>query len=130
MKYLLLLLSFPFMAATDCGKKQTKIPAVTGQEEINTNPLITDSVPPVVRKIIDSLAKDNPPLVPQKVEAYLYNGKTVYLVTMPCCDFFNDVYDTTGKKICSPTGGITGKGDGNCADFAEKGKWVKLLWKG
>lgn len=130
MKYLLLLLSFPIMAATDCSKKKAKTKAVTGQEVILTDPVTTDTVPSVVRKIIDSLAKDSPPLIPRNVEAYLYNGKTVYLVTMPCCDFFNDLYDTTGKKICSPSGGLTGKGDGNCPDFAEKGKWVKLLWKG
>jgi hypothetical protein len=31
--------------------------------------------------------------------------------------------------ICSPTGGITGKGDGKCEDFSTKAKHIKLIWK-
>lgn len=127
MKYLFLLIAFPMMAATECGKKKEKAVAngpVTQETAVN------DSVPQVVRRIIDSLGKDNPPLVPQLVEEYLYNGNKTYLVTMPCCDFFNPLYDSTGKIICSPTGGFTGKGDMKCMDFGEKGKKVKLVWKG
>jgi hypothetical protein len=125
MKYLLLLIAFPMMAATECGKKKGKTMTT---DPVMQETVVKDTVPPVVRRIIDSLGKDNPPLVPQQVEEYQYNNQKVYLVTMPCCDFFNPVYDSTGKLICSPTGGFTGRGDGKCADFGEKGKRVKLVW--
>ena len=94
MKYLLILLVFPFLSASECGKKK--------------------EIPP------------NPPL---QVDEYLYNGKKVFLFTAPCCDFFNMVYDDSCKAVCAPSGGITGKGDGKCEDFATTAKFVKSIWK-
>lgn len=126
MKYLLLLLAFPFMAATECGKKKGNAVA---SGPVPQETAVKDTVPPVVRKILDSLAKDNPPLIPMQVEEFIYNGNKTYLVIMPCCDFFNPLYDSTGKQICSPTGGFSGRGDGKCMDFGEKGKAVKIVWK-
>ncbi|MBI3138299.1 MAG: hypothetical protein HYZ15_06925 [Sphingobacteriales bacterium] len=83
-----------------------------------------------MRKILDSAAKDIPPVLPQQVDEYEYNGKKVYLFTMPCCDFFNPVYDEQCKQLCAPSGGFSGKGDGKCPDFGEKARKLRVVWKG
>jgi len=44
----------------------------------------------------------------------LYNGRPAYLVASPCCDRFNYLYDAKGQRLCAPSGGIAGRGDGKC----------------
>lgn len=119
MKYLLLLLLFPFLSASECGKKKEKPIAET----------IADSIPVCVRAMIDERQKEIPPNPPVQIDEYVYNGKTVYLFTAPCCDQFNVLYNDSCKMICSPSGGITGKGDGKCDDFSKTARHVKLIWK-
>lgn len=63
------------------------------------------------------------------IDAYTYNGKTVYLLTSECCDFYNILLDENCNVLCAPSGGITGKGDGGCADFFAKASFVKQIWK-
>ncbi|MBS1742291.1 MAG: hypothetical protein JST81_04590 [Bacteroidetes bacterium] len=70
--------------------------------------------------------KQNPP---RKIIRYEYEGKTVYYVTPPCCDFFSDLYDSTCVLIGHPDGGFTGKGDGKLSDFNEKKKREVLVWE-
>ena len=108
MKYLLLLLCFPFLAASDCNKK--KIPAC-------------------INKVIEENKNATTAPAVTQVDEYSYNGKTVYLFTAPCCDQYNTLYDENCNAICSPTGGITGKGDGKCEDFSKTATFVKLIWK-
>ncbi len=119
MKYLLLLLIFPFLSASECGKKKEKPGTATTQ----------DSIPVCIRKILDDQSKEIPPNQPVQIDEYAYNGKTVYLFTAQCCDQFNVLYDDSCKMICSPSGGIIGKGDGKCEDFAKEAKLIKLIWK-
>ncbi|MCO5975542.1 DUF6970 domain-containing protein [Ideonella oryzae] len=57
---------------------------------------------------------------PQEAEAVEilalpHAGATAYLFVAPCCDQFNVLYDATGRRLCAPSGGITGRGDGRCA---------------
>ena len=42
------------------------------------------------------------------------DGKVVYHVDMPCCDQFNPLYDAYWNYICSPDGGFSGRGAGDC----------------
>lgn len=79
--------------------------------------------------MIDDGLKEIPPSSPVQIDEYIYNGKAVYLFTAPCCDQFNVLYNDSCKKICSPSGGITGKGDGKCDDFSKTARHVKLIWK-
>jgi hypothetical protein len=37
--------------------------------------------------------------------------------------------DESCSIICSPDGGFSGKGDGNCIDFFEKRTNGKLIWR-
>ncbi|MEO6071256.1 MAG: hypothetical protein ABIN57_08865 [Chitinophagaceae bacterium] len=88
-----------------------------------------DKTPVCIQSKIDSikkLPKWNPPA---EVTQYTYNKKTVYLFSSPCCDQYNVVYDENCQYLCAPSGGFTGKGDGRCADFTERAKLVRIVWK-
>jgi len=121
MKYLLLLLVFPVLAASECGKKKKS--TTTG----NSQP-VKDSIPVCVRQMIDKATKDVPTNPPEQVDEYIYHGKKAYLVTAGCCDQYNTLYDDSCKVICSPSGGITGRGDMKCEDFAKTATHVKKIW--
>ena len=75
---------------------------------------------------IKAQKKWNPPA---QVDEYLYQGKRVYLFSSDCCDQYNYLYDENCKLICEPSGGITGQGDGNCANFSNEAQHIKLVWK-
>jgi len=64
-----------------------------------------------------------------EVWAYKYQGQTVYLISAPCCDNYNTVYDECLNVLCAPSGGFTGRGDGLCPDFNEKATDKKLVWR-
>ena len=46
-----------------------------------------------------------------------YQGQPAYLFVAPCCDQFNQLYDTRGVKLCAPSGGLSGHGDGKCKEM-------------
>lgn len=106
--------------AGDCGSKKEKL----ANEKKDTI-----AIPVCVKKILDEAAKEIPPNLPLQVDEYSFRGKTVYLFTADCCDFYNIVYSDSCVQICAPGGGITGKGDGQCPDFVKEAKHIKLLWK-
>lgn len=85
--------------------------------------------PACIKKKIDSFKLMPKHEQPQKVVEYLYKGKKVYYVEMPCCDFFNEVYDSNCILLGAPDGGITGKGDGKLPDFHQAATHEKLVWK-
>lgn len=64
-----------------------------------------------------------------KIWQYEYQGKTVYYLPSHCCDIPGMVLDENCQTICSPDGGITGKGDGRCPDFFSTRKNEKLIWE-
>jgi len=49
------------------------------------------------------------------------DGQAFYLIDAPCCDQVNPLYDADGRRICAPTGGFAGSGDGKCPG------WVRGL---
>jgi hypothetical protein len=86
-------------------------------------------VPSCIAKRIEELKsqpKQNPPA---SIEQYEYMGKTVYLFSAPCCDFYNVLVDENCNQLCAPSGGFTGKGDGKCPNFNKEAKYIKLVWK-
>lgn len=68
----------------------------------------------------------NPPAI---IYSYTYNEKTVYYFPPRCCDIPSTLYDDNCNIICSPDGGITGNGDGQCSDFFTTRTDEKLIWK-
>ncbi|WP_026879775.1 DUF6970 domain-containing protein [Hymenobacter norwichensis] len=63
-----------------------------------------------------------------RIYEYQYDGRTVYTISADCCDQFNTLYDECLNPICAPSGGITGRGDGKCPDFAAKATNERLVW--
>lgn len=94
--------------------------------------LITQSIekalPACIKNKIDSFKVKEAHEKPQRVLEYMYKGKKVYYVVMPCCDFFNEVYDANCNFLGAPDGGFTGKGDGKIPGFFEEAKNEKLVW--
>lgn len=109
MKFIILLLALPVMNET-CSKNKNQIPSCI-EEKIEQ---------------IKKEAKWNPPA---EINEYKFEGKRVYLVTSNCCDQYNSLLDSDCNFICAPSGGITGKGDGKCNEFANTAKHIKLIWK-
>jgi len=64
-----------------------------------------------------------------RILRYNYGGQTVYYQSAPCCDQYSQVFDTKGRVVCQPDGGITGKGDGRCPDFDKTKTNEKLVWQ-
>lgn len=52
------------------------------------------------------------------------DGRPAYLVTAPCCDQFNPLYDADDRYVCAPSGGLAGHGDGSCPT------WVTAALRG
>ena len=82
-----------------------------------------------VRVIAKKLRAGPPQRPPQTVKRYLIDGKAFYYVAAPCCDQFNDLYDALGKRVCSPDGGITGRGDGRCPDIHVDPRQGEIVWR-
>jgi len=96
--------------------------SVIALNEINT------AVPTCIKNKIDSFKLKEVHERPQRVLEYVYKGKKVYYVVLPCCDFFNEVYDDKCNYLGAPDGGFTGRGDGKIPDFFEEAKSEKLVW--
>jgi hypothetical protein len=89
---------------------------------------IDAAVPTCIKNKIDSFKVKEAHEKPQRVIEYVYKGKKVYYVVMPCCDFYNEVYDANCNFLGAPDGGFTGKGDGKIPDFFAEAKNEKLVW--
>lgn len=109
---LLIVLAAVVLIGTSCSRKiygDAPSCLIKKLEEIRSNPIA-----------------GNPPA---KLSEYEYNGTKVYLLTKPCCDQYNELYDVNCNYLCAPSGGYTGKGDGKCPDFDTNAKFVKVIWE-
>ena len=66
---------------------------------------------------------------PAQVLRYQYKGKAIYYIPQRCCDIPSLLIDENCQVLCSPDGGISGGGDGKCADFFALRSEGKLIWK-
>ncbi len=99
------------------------------QQDTGNITVIKDApLPACIKNKIDSFKMKEAHERPQRVLEYTYKGKKVYYVVLPCCDFFNEVYDDKCNFLGAPDGGFTGKGDGKIPDFFEEAKGEKLVW--
>lgn len=88
-----------------------------------------NAVPGCIQQKIEVFKKKEKHEQPQNIIEYVYKGKKVYYITMPCCDFFNELYDANCNLLGHPDGGITGQGDGKLPDFNEKKSKEKIIWQ-
>jgi hypothetical protein len=85
---------------------------------------VLKGTPSCIRKII---RKNNKCL--DKVYEYSFRGEAVYLfVPTNCPDALYNLYDKNCNLVCSPSGGISGNGDGKCSDFYQQSTNEKLVY--
>jgi len=108
--------------------------AVVQPEDLNQRDSVIDlnavntQLPTCIKNKIDSFKLKEPHERPQRVIEYMYKGKKVYYIAMPCCDFFNEVYDDKCNLLGVPDGGFSGQGDGKLPDFFKEVTAEKLVW--
>jgi hypothetical protein len=126
MKHFIIILC---IAATSCGGTQKQF-AEPVKEDIAPiqNPLL-ENIPVCVNQLIEKFTAEEKQNPPRKIYRFTYQGKTVYYVTAPCCDFFSDLYDSDCQLMGHPDGGITGRGDGKLPDFEKEKSHEKLIWE-
>lgn len=74
----------------------------------------------------DALPEDHAPLAVWQIT---HKGLPAYFLISPCCDQYNPLFDAQGKTLCYPSGGIVGRGDGQCPYPADRGRPILLLWQ-
>lgn len=89
----------------------------------------SDQRPPWLQQLIANIESEPVTNPPSSILQYRYRGATVYFRTSRCCDVFSDLYDEAGALLCHPDGGITGGGDGRCADFFSSRRDEELIWQ-
>ena len=85
--------------------------------------------PSWLKALIQRLATEPLTNPPASVLRYQYQGQTVYYLPPQCCDFPSTLLDADGNKLCSPDGGLTGRGDRQCPDFFSAVGEPELVWK-
>lgn len=65
---------------------------------------------------------------PRTVWRYRYRDATVFYFPPHCCDIPGELADAEGTRLCAPDGGITGRGDGKCADFFATRTEPQRVW--
>ena len=92
-------------------------------------PTSQDELPVFLRELTEQIEAAPVSDSPGSIWRYSYEGQIVYYVPpFPCCDRFSTLYDPAGVIVCAPDGGITGNGDGNCADFFESRSAEYRVW--
>jgi hypothetical protein len=76
-----------------------------------------------------TLAKKNSSTLSTTIARYLYHNQTVYYISPVVTDGFSQLFDKKHTLLCSPEGGLTGKGDGQCTDFFQNAKNKVILFK-
>jgi hypothetical protein len=90
---------------------------------------LPSDIPACILQKINEIQADEVRNPPASVWQYEYNQKTVYYIPAYCCDIQSQLLDENCNLICSPDGGLTGKGDGKCPDFFTNRKNEKLIWQ-
>ena len=116
-----LLLAAPACSSTTPGPAEPAKPTQATKPAEPSRPAVVDQL--IARQQAEP--KKNPP---GKLWQYTYRGQVVYYVPPSCCDVPGELYASDGATLCEPDGGITGRGDGKCADFFEARTDEKLLW--
>jgi hypothetical protein len=92
-------------------------------------PAVSNDLPPFVLALIESHESATVANPPASIWRYKYKGRVVFYVPPSCCDVPSELYDSDGNLICGPDGGLTGRGDGQCADFFEQRTEESRVWK-
>jgi hypothetical protein len=97
--------------------------------EKNDLPSNNQENPSWINELIKKEAANEVANPPASLIKCFYKDKLVYYFPASCCDIPSIVYDEKGNVLCSPDGGITGRGDGKCSDFFELKKDCIIIWE-
>jgi hypothetical protein len=85
--------------------------------------------PEWVRDLVARLQSEPLANPPASLIRFDHAGKTYYYLPPRCCDIPSTLFDSEGKVMCAPDGGITGRGDGRCPDFVRELKNGVKIWE-
>jgi hypothetical protein len=87
--------------------------------------------PDWINKLIEKEMTEGVANPPASLSKCKYKGQIVYYRPPRCCDIPGILYDENGNVICSPDGGLTGRGDGKCLDFFHEyeKRECEVMWK-
>jgi hypothetical protein len=123
------------LVSTGCGRASPRQPAESAIAQGPRQPAESALArgpadhPAWVRQLIAKFESEPVANPPHQIVQFRYRSQRVYYVPPVCCDQMSTLYDSTGAKICSPDGGMTGKGDGQCTDFFTAREEQKVIWK-
>ena len=100
-------------------------PAILSLASCDKDP-VYHGVPDCIRGEIATQVADSTGL--EKVYEWRYDGEQSYLFEYGCCDRYNYLYSSSCAVVCAPSGGMTGKGDGQCPDLADRAE-ATLIWE-
>ncbi len=92
------------------------------------SPVTSEERPPFVDQLVTQFKSEPVSNPPRSIWRYNYRGDVVFYVPPICCDVPSELYDSDGKAICSPDGGITGLGGGGCPDFFSMRTQESRVW--
>lgn len=78
--------------------------------------------------MIEEIKNDDVWNPPAKIYRYEFEDQKVYYIPPRCCDIPGILLNESCETLCSPDGGLTGQGDGNCPDFFENRTNEVLIW--
>ncbi len=73
--------------------------------------------------------ESSPGTAPNEIWRYRFEGRTVYYVPPMPYDIPGKLVSEDGDFICSPDGGLTGRGDGKCPTFFEERSDGRIVWR-
>jgi len=76
--------------------------------------------PKWLQRLITRLQSEPARNPPAKIVRYTNASRSYYYVPPAAGDQFITLYNSAGREICAPDGGITGNGDGKCPSFVRK----------
>jgi hypothetical protein len=109
------------------GCQRTKTTSQNGR--VSEAKTAEPEIPAWLKESISAFEKEKPANPPVKIYRYQYKEQLVYFIPGRCCDIPGAVYNVEGQQLCQPDGGITGRGDGKCADFFDSRTNEKLIWE-
>jgi hypothetical protein len=101
----------------------------TGCAGTSVKPDSGESMPAWLTALIRQSEAEPVASPPAFIARYEYKSQTVYFLPQRCCDVMSVLYRSDGSVACNPDGGITGTGDGQCADFIRERRNEKIIWR-
>ncbi len=76
--------------------------------------------PKWLQRLITRLQSEPVRNPPAKIIRYTNARRSYYYIPPAAGDQFSALYNSVGREICAPDGGITGAGDGKCPAFVPR----------